>query len=56
MDKQTNKLINFQKMVVSFFLYNMNSPHDLCPVVTKNTFFCPAKIIKSSSVNNHLNM
>ena len=53
MDKQSNKLINFQQMAVSYFLSNMNSPHDLCLV---GNFFCQAKIMKSSSVNNHLYM
>ena len=56
MDKKSNKLINFQQMVLSYFLSNMNSPHDLCLVGTKNIFFCQAKIITSSSVNNHLYM
>ena len=43
MDKQTNKSINFQKMVVSYFLSNMNSHHDLCLVGTKNIFFARPK-------------
>ena len=43
MDKQTNKSINFQQMVVSYFLSNMNSPHDLCLVGTKNIFFARPK-------------
>ena len=50
MDKQTNKSINFQQMVVSYFLSNMNSPHDLCLVGTKNIFFARPKSLSQAAL------